>query len=230
MANITSRVRLFLIRHAESEANLIFSIICGQNIPGALSPLGYQQADLLGKRLKYQNMKFDYLLSSTAVRAKQTAEIALKTTNVDISKLITSSALLEQSQGMWEGLNRGACYTKEVFQQMKELDIEFSAPKGESLRMVQKRAIEFLEPFIEQAKKQSIEENRETSIVVFTHANLIRTVLQYYLQSNPKHTWLIEQNNTNITEILFNQYGTSLVKMNDSGHLAFLIPELTENN
>jgi broad specificity phosphatase PhoE len=230
MTSLTSRVRLYFIRHAESEANLVFTTICGQNIPSTLSSLGNEQAVLLGKRLKYQNMKFDYIFSSTAIRAKQTAEIALKIMNIDTSKLITSNALLEQSQGMWEGMNRDSCYTNEIIKQMSELHIEFSSPKGESLRMVQKRTTDFLEPFIEQAKKQSIEENREISIVVFTHANLIRSVLQYYLQSNPKYAWLIGQNNTAITEILFNQYGTSLVKLNDSGHLTFLIPESSEKN
>ena len=106
MTNKTSQVRLYFIRHAESEANLIFAIICGQNIPSVLSPLGNEQAVLLGKRLKYQNIKFDYIFSSTAIRAKQTADIVLKIMNIDTSKLITTNALLEQSQGMWEGMNR----------------------------------------------------------------------------------------------------------------------------
>ena len=63
-------------------------------------------------------------------------------------------------------------------------------------------------------------------MVVFTHANFIRALLQYYLQSNPKHAWLIGQNNTAITEILFNEQGISLVKVNDSGHLLFLMPRM----
>ena len=54
MTTSTSRVRLYLIRHAESEANLNPMIIGGQSIPSVLSPLGNDQAVLLGKRLKYQ--------------------------------------------------------------------------------------------------------------------------------------------------------------------------------
>ena len=106
MINTNCRVRLYFIRHAQSEANLVFETICGQNISSVLSPLGNEQSILLGKRLKYQNIKFDYLFCSTAMRAKQTAEIVLKIMNVDASKLVTSSALLEQSQGHWEGMNR----------------------------------------------------------------------------------------------------------------------------
>jgi broad specificity phosphatase PhoE len=227
MTNQTYRVRLYFIRHAESEVNLNLTIIRGQCISSALSPLGNNQAVLLGKRLKYQNTKFDYIFSSTAVRAKQTAEISLEIMGIDTSKLIISDALLEQSQGAWEGLNRQSCYTDEIIQEMKEVHFEFSVPNGESLRMVQKRGVEFLEPFIEQAKQRSIEENREISIAIFTHGNFIRSVLQYYLQSTPRYAWLFGQNNTAITEILFNQHGTSLVKLNDSGHLVFSIPEST---
>ncbi|CAF0848150.1 unnamed protein product [Adineta steineri] len=230
MTDVTSRVRLCFIRHAQSEANLISHTICGQNNSCLLSPLGHEQAILLGKRLKYQNAKFDYFLCSTAIRAKQTADIVLKIMNIDTSKLITTAALLEQSQGNWEGLNRQSCYTEDIREQMDKLHIEFSAPNGESLRMVQKRAIDFLEPYIDQAKKQSIEENREISIIIFTHGNLIRAVLQYYLQSNTKYTWLIKQENTSISEILLDQFGTSLVKVNDSGHLVFLIPESIEKS
>ncbi|CAF3415094.1 unnamed protein product [Rotaria socialis] len=225
MTNPIARVHLYLIRHGQSEANLASTYICGQNISCPLTPLGKEQAVLLGKRLKYENMKYDHLLCSTAVRAKQTADIALEITNNDPSKLITSNALLEQSQGSWEGLNRRECYTDEIMQKMDKLHVDFRAPDGESIRMLQKRAIEFLKLYIEQAEQQSIKENREVSIVVFTHGNLIRAVLQHYLQSDPKYTWLIKQNNTAISEILFNEHGMALAKVNDSAHLIFLIPE-----
>ncbi|CAF1629366.1 unnamed protein product, partial [Didymodactylos carnosus] len=211
-----SLVRLYFIRHGQSEANLTLNV-CGQAISSTLTSLGKEQSTLLGKRFKYENMKFDYMLCSTATRAIQTANIALEIMNVDTSKLITSAELLEQSQGIWEGINRSSAYTLEILQQLSQLHIEFCPPEGESTRIVQKRAIAYLDPYIEQAKKQSLIESREISIVIFTHANLIRAVLQYYLQSNPQHAWLIQQNNTAINEIMFNKHGTSLVKVNDDG-------------
>ena len=225
MTGGTFRVHLFLIRHGESEANLDLSIIGGQSLPSVLSPLGNQQAILLGKRLKCQNIRFDYVFSSTAIRAQQTAEIALELMGVDRSKLVTSPALLEQSQGSWEGLNRRQCYTDEIIRRMSETNIEFSAPNGESLRTVQKRGIEFLEPVIERAKQESMAQNRDIFIGVFAHANFFRSLLQYFTQCNPKDAWLIGQNNTAITELVFSQLGTALVRVNDSGHLLFAIPE-----
>ena len=171
-------------------------------------------------------MQYDYVLCSTAVRAKQTADIALKILGVDTSQMIVTDALLEQSQGLWEGKDRASSYSAEVLQQLADLHIEFSAPQGESMRMVQTRAVECLKPYLEEANAKSLAEHREVSIVVFTHANLIRAVLQYYLQSNQRHAWLIGQENTAITEIVFNQHGTSLVRVNDSAHLKFPIPEM----
>ena len=146
--------------------------------------------------------------------------------NIDISNLIISSELVEQSQGIWEGMSRALAFTPEIIQQMDELHLEFCPPNGESKQMVQKRGITFLEPIIEQAKNESIIENREISIAIFTHSNFITSVLQYYLQSNPKHAWLIRQNNTAINEIVLNNRGISLVKVNDDSHLIFSIPEM----
>ena len=48
MSQPTAQVRLYLIRHAQSEANNNFEIICGQNISCPLSPLGNEQSVLLG--------------------------------------------------------------------------------------------------------------------------------------------------------------------------------------
>lgn len=222
------RVRLYFIRHGQSDANHVGVYICGQSISCPLTPLGVKQSNLLAGRWKYENMKFDFFLCSTAVRAKQTADIVLEKLKIDESKLITSDALLELSQGSWEGLIRKECYTDEIKKKMDELNMDFRAPGGESMRMVQDRAVPFLESYIEKAKEQSIQEKREVSLVVFTHANLLRAVLQYYLQSNPKHAYLIEQYNTAITEILFNEHGVSLVKANDSAHLKLPIPESSE--
>ncbi|CAF1331839.1 unnamed protein product [Rotaria sordida] len=123
-------------------------------------------------------------------------------------------------------MSRGLAFTPEVIQQWNELHFEYCPPNGESKRMVQKRTLAYLEPIIEQAKNQSLRENREISIGIFTHGNLIQSILQYYLQSNSKYAWVIQQNNTAINEILLNEHGISAVKINDDNHLRFLISEM----
>lgn len=164
-------------------------------------------------------------MSSSAVRTIQTAQTALEVLGADLSKVIITEGLVEQSQGQWEGMHNKSPEILEAIQEMNRLQIEFCAPGGESLRMVQKRAIEALEPYVEKAKKLSVDEDREVSIVAFTHGGLIQSVLQYYLQSKLRDAWLIQQHNTAINEIVLDPRGVSLAKVNDYGHLMFLIPE-----
>ncbi|CAF1940217.1 unnamed protein product [Rotaria magnacalcarata] len=223
----TYRVCLYLIRHAQSEGNAASNIIRGRDVSSQLTPLGFEQATLLGKRFKFQNVKFNYMLCSSAIRTIQTAHTVLAVLNLNKSKLIVTPELLEQSQGKWEGLDRKSPHILEAIAEMKRQNIVFCAPEGESLDMVQKRAIAALEPYVEQAKQESIVKNRKITIVIFAHGGVIQSLLQYYLQSNMRDAWLIRQHNTAINEIILNEDGVSLVRVNDYGHLTFLISEET---
>ncbi|CAF3376210.1 unnamed protein product [Rotaria socialis] len=225
MSAETYRVCLYFIRHAQSEGNAVPNIIRGRDVSSQLTPLGFEQATLLGKRFKFQNVKFNYMLCSSAVRTIQTAHTVLAVLNLNKSKLIVTPELLEQSQGQWEGLDRKSPHIQEAIEKMKRQNAVFCAPEGESLDMVQKRAIAALEPYVEQAKQESIVKNRKITIVIFAHGGVIQSLLQYYLQSNMRDAWLIRQHNTAINEIILNENGVSLVKVNDYGHLTFLISE-----
>ncbi|CAF3960192.1 unnamed protein product [Rotaria magnacalcarata] len=169
------------------------------------------------------------MLCSSAVRTIQTAHTVLAVLNLNKSKLIVTPELLEQSQGKWEGLDRKSPHILEAIAEMKRQNIVFCAPEGESLDMVQKRAIAALEPYVEQAKQESIVKNRKITIVIFAHGGVIQSLLQYYLQSNMRDAWLIRQHNTAINEIILNEDGVSLVRVNDYGHLTFLISEETSH-
>lgn len=246
MDQISFQVSLYLIRHAQSEINLNYSIICGQSNSAPLTDLGFQQSILLGcvfeqilvlfystlsscfligKRLKYENIQFDHLLSSSAIRTRQTAQTVLDQLHIDSSRLIFTEAFLEQSQGDWEGSNRRDTYNEQVLREMSEKILDFTPPNGESMRIVQKRCIDYLQTFLDQAKQQSIEQKRIIRIAVFTHGNTIRGLLQYFLQTEPKYSWLPEIHNTSITQITFNQHGIVLSKTNDDAHLILTIPD-----
>jgi phosphohistidine phosphatase len=64
---------LFLLRHAKAE-NLAPGSI---DLDRTLKEAGRRQAKELGRVLKQQNLKLDLVLSSTAVRARETTEIVL---------------------------------------------------------------------------------------------------------------------------------------------------------
>lgn len=53
-------------------------------------------------------------------------------------------ALVEMSQGHWEGCHRSDIYTPETQSLMERFQPDFSAPAGESLRQVEFRMVQFL--------------------------------------------------------------------------------------
>ncbi|OAY74412.1 hypothetical protein ACMD2_26991 [Ananas comosus] len=55
-----------------------------------------------------------------------------------------NDALIEMSQGQWEGCLRSEIYTPEMINLIEKAQPDFSAPSGESLRQVGFRIIEFL--------------------------------------------------------------------------------------
>lgn len=56
----------------------------------------------------------------------------------------TSDALVEMSQGHWEGCLRSEIYTPKTLSLIDRFQLDFSAPSGESLRQVEFRMIQFL--------------------------------------------------------------------------------------
>ncbi|CAF0737739.1 unnamed protein product [Didymodactylos carnosus] len=219
--NQSYKVRLFLFRHAESQSNIKRDIIAGQANEVDLTDLGCKQAQLLGKRLKIEKLIFDQAYTSTAVRTKRTAEIALTEAQLSLPDNAVED-LCEQSQGDWEGIHRHEIYTPQTIQKMEVLNFDHSAPNGESLRQVQRRALKFLNPLIDRAKKESIKQNRSITIGIFSHGGTIRSLIQHFIQSNPKTAWLISNENTAINEFVIDPRGTMCVRVNDVGHLLLL--------
>ena len=111
-------LRLILVRHAESEANVATHLIGGRSNHARLTPCGRAQAARLGERLRAVLHDASVSLhSSSALRTLETALIALAQPGdgsavgapADRSeleaamggRLKVSDALLEQSQGGW---------------------------------------------------------------------------------------------------------------------------------
>lgn len=106
-------------------------------------------------------------------------------------------------------------------QEMLDLHMDFCAPGGESLRHVQERAIGYLEPLIEQWKEVSIKEGREVVIGVFGHGGCIRVMLHHFVGVHDPLTWLLQQENTTMNELLIDPRGVSTIRINDDSHLRY---------
>ncbi len=149
-----------LIRHAESLDNCNPYILGGRNASVPLSQLGEQQAAQLGR--EYTPDSNARLLSSPAVRAVRTGEIAFP--SVD---LVQDECFYEIYHGEYEGQERASVYTPEEFQRMDLLDWSYRAPGGESWLEVADRMYEGINGYRGEAD----------SLVVISHITTIRALI-----------------------------------------------------
>jgi broad specificity phosphatase PhoE len=89
---------IYYVRHGESQAN-IDGLTAGSELDSPLTENGRQQAAKAGQALK--DKKIDLIVSSTMIRAKETAEIVAKTIGYDPAKIVTTSMFVERNVGIY---------------------------------------------------------------------------------------------------------------------------------
>lgn len=162
-------IDFYLIRHAESVANLTPELYCGQSTDIPLTELGSLQAEQRGQSLAASGLRPDVVLSSPARRARMTAEIALKAAGL-CTELIIEPALHEVSQGEWEGHNRYEKQTDALLAATAKLGNDFKAPGGESVNDVIRRGRRLLGSF-------ERDYSPEATIFAFTHGFFTRALV-----------------------------------------------------
>jgi len=148
---------IYLIRHAESEANLRKGEIGGRQNDVNLSPKGVTQARALGKRLNASGIVLDEVYSSVANRAIRTAKLACNEMGIVDDRICCEETIVEQSQGSWERMDRKKVYSPEVLAEMNSTNWTWAAPgcssvdgaQGESQRDVEMRLMRFLESLLD---------------------------------------------------------------------------------
>ena len=128
------KIRLLLVRHGESEGNIKPEYICGRANQLPLTDLGKKQAVAFGKMMQQKNIKPNYVFSSTAKRAFDTALICTEQIGCCLP-IITSEQLLELDQGEWTNKKRSDIYTPEVVSQIDSNRLDF-VPPGQVLKVV----------------------------------------------------------------------------------------------
>ena len=185
---------LYLIRHAESEANK--SRIMASRMPFPLTKAGKSDADLIASELK-EIVNINRIISSPLVRAVQTAESFSKIYNIPVEEDIR---LAEQELGIFSGM---------TYDEVKEQPTYESNPLkrwdwvpeggGESYSMIADRIKDFFY-YLEDSKT-------EGNILIVTHAvafRLIQSVLEKTLPNYPKsfpnngEIWKVEFKSLNV--------------------------------
>jgi len=228
-------LRLLLIRHAESEANIKAEFVSGRSNHINLTPLGNKQAQALGTFLAETEKThgFHRIFASTAVRAQQTAKLCLQAmkaangANWNSVEIESSDELLEIEMGDFVGHERVNVYTPAVIEEINKDPWNFAPPNGESMKQVEERVSTFIKknitgPFLDGANPpdQDVAQPSVLTVVIFFHGLAIKCFLRHILESNPALTYKFVIHNTSVSELLYDDQGWHFVRMNDQSHLA----------
>jgi 2,3-bisphosphoglycerate-dependent phosphoglycerate mutase len=154
---------LFVFRHAETFDNSR-GIFSGWR-DSALTSKGIRQAEAIAEQLKL--FKIDYAFSSHLKRAKQTLKVVLK--DREPVPIYIDDRLLERCYGLLQGRKR-----KEVEGEDPNLyehchrGYSLAPAEGESLEMVEKRVLSFLNELTEWLKQ------KPGNVAISCHNNSIR--------------------------------------------------------
>ena len=199
-------IGLYLIRHAECEANTHPEIIGGRSNNSPLTANGKEQARKLYQSLKFIN--FDEIYCSPAVRAIETARIGLGS----LERIIITDKLQELDQGEWTGKVRKDTYTPEILEMMSKDQLNFKAPGGESQNEVTIRMKEWLD-------ETKVNHLTDHKIAAFAHNGAIKYLLRDILSKDIGVDFSIQLENTSITQIRYTEGTWKLSRFNDYMHL-----------
>lgn len=160
-------MRLFVIRHGESECNFN-KRYSGQCNP-KLTERGEKQAESIRPVLK--NIKFDAVYSSDLIRAMQTCKIALPDSKPIVTKLVREIAIGElEDQPVYVPKSENDEFAIEL--RKNRLAFDYSPYGGESAEDVKKRIVEFL---------KELEGKNYENVALFCHAGFTTILLSYVL-------------------------------------------------
>lgn len=184
---------VWLVRHgvAEGDSNRC----CGQADP-QLSMEGILQSNAIARRLAAE--KIFKVYASTSSRAVQTAQILAQPHGLHVQ---TIADLREIHFGDFEGLTYDEIERRwpDLFQSWMTQPTETQFPNGESFIQMRKRALKALDPLLNAHKNESI--------VVVTHAGVIRAVLAQALSIPDREIFRLGQKHGALNRVHYSDSG-----------------------
>jgi broad specificity phosphatase PhoE len=205
---------IYLVRHAEAQANYNYIVSDSPNIK--LTKLGIKQTKFLKSR--FSNKQIYKVYSSPFERAKTTAESSFPDHKVNIFEELT-----EYNAGDWKGQERKLVYTEDIQAKVNSLGKFFKFPNGESYSQVEHRMSGWLEKHVLYSGFVSSESRlNNVNIVVVSHAIALKCMIRYVMNYNDDFIINQRLDNTGVTKMTFNSNtGWKMIYINDSSHLGF---------
>ena len=199
-------LELWLVRHGVTDWNHAGRIQGWADPP--LNAVGRAQAERLAPRLA--DVAFDRVVSSDLERARSTAALALPGAHVELDP-----RLRELDYGAFDGATWADLATGELAEAAAHWRGDRQGrrtPGGESFDDLAARVRAF---------RAGLPPSGRT--IAFSHSGTIRTALYGVLGRPDGHGWGLEIANTSITVLRVEERRTTLVTLNDHGHLGSLV-------
>lgn len=162
-------MRLYFIRHGESEANLVNEFSNRNHSKHPLTEKGRQQAQALAEKLR--DVKFAAIYASPLLRARQTAEILNAPHGLEIQ---ITPAIREHDAGDLEGRSDRAAwdeYSKLFETWIVRRDLDARMPNGESFNEMVARFNQLVAGVVEKYART------DANILLVGHGGILHAML-----------------------------------------------------
>lgn len=177
------KLKIYLFRHGQTYYNKKH-IFTGWKDSG-LTPKGIRDAKKVAEKLK--NKKFQVAYQTRLSRSKDTLKPVLRY-HPECKKIITDDRMIERSYGKLQGKSHKtiiARYGKKQFD-IWHRSYNIPPPKGESVKMVEKRVESFIKDLIKYMKKNRV------NAAISAHGNSMRPFRRYFERLTLKQMMKLE--------------------------------------
>jgi len=198
-------LRLFVLRHGETVFTRERRFAGWRDVP--LTDAGLRQSEAAAA---LSGVAISAVFASPLERARTSAEAVAKPHRVAVQIM---PAFRELGFGAWEGRTRAEVEAAEpaLYDVWRTAPDRFAAPGGESLPTVAKRVAEGIETLRA--------DHDGESVVLVTHAVVIRLIVLDGLGLGPARLWSIDASPAGITELEYRDDWVTVHRMNTLAHL-----------
>ncbi|HEX5613595.1 MAG TPA: MSMEG_4193 family putative phosphomutase [Acidimicrobiia bacterium] len=201
--------QLLLVRHAVTEHT---GPLLSGRLPGIdLSERGVEQAEAVATRLAPLPIRAVY--ASPIERTTQTAQHIASHHDLRVTSL---DGVIEADYGEWTGGKIADLATTDVWKVVQRAPSRARFPGGESIREMQARTVEALE--------RVIAAHPHEMVVVVSHADPIKSAIAHFTGLHLDLFQRVHVAPASVTALEFHAHGCLLLKCNDTGSLADLVP------
>jgi probable phosphoglycerate mutase len=202
--------RLVLVRHAVTEHT---GPLLSGRMPGIdLSERGRGQATATADRLAKLTVSAVY--ASPIERTTQTAEEIADRHGLSVQPL---AGVIEADYGEWTGGKIAELAKTDEWKVVQVAPSRARFPGGETIREMQARTVAALDDVVAAHPNETV--------VVVSHADPIKSAIAHYTGMHLDLFQRVHVAPASVTVFDFHQYGSMMVKCNDTGGLEDLLPE-----